>query len=129
MKTTHKDIDNAEANWIQHAGNQTLNDRAHVIWHGNEANKLLNSPDFNYLPFVYSVWEVTNDTYDNQTDASKFACIHRANQSTLQGALKYMTSDNRVLVENMHPCSHQFNLSPVSRSKRCVKCGYITKEI
>ena len=94
---------NAKSNWIQHAGNQSVYDRAHTIWHGNNANKLLNSPDFNYIPFAYAVWEVTDNTYDNQTDADKYACIHRSSQSTLQGALEYMTSENRVLVENMHP--------------------------
>ena len=89
----NKDINFAENNWIEIDGDNRN-------WNGGYADKLLNSSDFTVNPCSYSVWEVTNSTYDNRTDAVNFASILRANQSTLAGALKYMTSDNRVLIYN-----------------------------
>lgn len=67
---------------------------------GHNCSKLLNSSDFFLTDFTFSVWEVTSDTRDWRTCGENFACILRANQSTLEGALKYMTGSNRVLVHN-----------------------------
>lgn len=98
-----KDLDYADKNWVQHSGDAQSGERAHFKWKGTEAAKLLSSSDFKVVPFSYAVWEVTNDTYDSRTDASNFACILRATQSTLTEALTYVNKENMVLVSNMHP--------------------------
>lgn len=90
------DITCAESNWIQFGTDWRLQ-----AWAGPLARKLMDSQDFEITPFTYSVWEVTGDCHPlyRNPDATSFACILRANQSTLAGALRYMTKD-RVLVWN-----------------------------
>lgn len=94
MKDTNQDITQAEQNHIEMVNGNAVSRK------GPLCHRLLNSSDFHLTDFPYAVWEVTNDTRDWRTCGENFACIHRANQSTLEAALRYMTGDNRVLVWN-----------------------------
>lgn len=91
---TNRDIEIAEGSYIEMENGNVVDRNGHFT------HKLLNSSDFHLTQFPYAVWEVTNDTLDWRTCGENSACIHRANQSTLEGALRYMTSERHVLVWN-----------------------------
>lgn len=85
----YPDLDAADRNWVQFesAGNY----HSHF---GPLAGILLDSRDFELSPFAYQVWEIGGW----RTDGTP-SMILRANQSTLEGALGYMTK-HRILVYN-----------------------------
>lgn len=89
MKTNFPDLNAADRNWIQFNGPGD--------WHnmcGPLANDLLECSEFELTAFPYQVWEVVGYRSNSNPVA-----ILRANQSTLKGALNYM-SQGRVLVYN-----------------------------
>jgi hypothetical protein len=106
----YKDIENAEKNYIEVDSRlaEPLQYK-NVTVKGFLASHLAGSSDFEITPSTFAIWEVTGNTYDGMTHGINWACIHRANQSTLAGALQYMVApsdselgatDNRVLVYN-----------------------------
>ncbi len=106
-KQSNSDILAAETNWIEHSVRPDngkagyVQSAASAQWHGPLARKLLDSPDYSATPSPYSVWELTGDYYDWQTDCALPVAILRANQSTLECALRYM-GENKVLVWNKY---------------------------
>ncbi len=83
-KRLMSDLDHADAN------NVSINSRGEPVrWKGDLASNLIHSIDFKVSPFAFSVWRVEES-----------ACTLIANQSTLEGALRYMASKEMVLVHN-----------------------------
>ena len=90
MKAIHPDLDAADSNWIQFSESGEYESS-----HGMQASCLMESPDFALTPFAYSVWEITGMSVVTERPVA----ILRANQSTLESALSYMT-EGRILVLN-----------------------------
>ncbi len=89
MKTEHPDLDSADSNWIDFEKPEHY--RAH---HGPLASELIGARGFSCTLFPFQVWEIVTHDKDGLAVA-----ILRANQMTLEGALKYMEGE-RVMVYN-----------------------------
>jgi hypothetical protein len=85
----YPDLDAADRNWIQYSciGNY----HAH---HGALAGALLDAHDFEPTLFPFQVWAIAGWRTDGTPSA-----VLLANQSTLEGALRYMR-EHRILVYN-----------------------------
>lgn len=83
------DLDAADRNWIQFQS--PGNYHSHF---GTLASVLMESRDFSATAFPFSVWEIVGSHADGTP-----AAILRANQSTLESALRYM-QPLRILVYN-----------------------------
>lgn len=94
-KLPFPDLDAADRNWIQFNAPGDWHDL-----HGSLASDLMDCPEFELTGFPYQVWEVVG-----YRSNSKPVAILRANQSSLEGALKYM-KQGRVLVYNQQADSH-----------------------
>lgn len=89
MKHHYPDLDAADRNWIQFSSPGNYKDHC-----GANAGLLMGSDDFECTKFPFQVWELSG----YRPDGSPVAIL-RANQSTLEGALKYMQAE-RILVYN-----------------------------
>ena len=90
---TFCDIQRAEKNHLV-----LNNGKLKIAW-GHLAERLYFSSEFQKTSCAFSVWELNENR-----------AILRANQSSLENALRYMTTDNRVLVWNEEiPESHPTN--------------------
>jgi hypothetical protein len=85
----HPDLDAADANWVQFK-----KEGEYEQHHGQFAAELLGAREFECTRFPFQVWEISAHDKDG-----KAVAILRSNQSSLEGALRYM-EENRILVYN-----------------------------